>query len=226
MENSKDSQVDVAPAISRWLPLFEWILFALLAAHMGLHSLPKAWRTLNTDFPNYYLTARLVREHSDTSRVYEWIWFERQKDHRNIDQRVVGMVPITPFSTLIIYPLTAMPALAAKHYWLIINLGLLFATIFLLHNLTHLPWQRVALVAALSFPLRINFLFGQYYVLLLFLLTLSCWLYIRQRRFLAGITIGFAAGLKIFPAVYLLYFLRKRDLKAVAGGVLGALHPA
>ena len=226
MENSIDSQVDSAPATSRWLPLFEWFLFALLAAHMGLHSLPKAWRTLNTDFPNYYLTARLVREHSDTSRIYEWIWFERQKDHRSIDQRVVGMVPITPFSTLIVYPLTAMPALAAKHYWLIVNLGLLFSTAFLLRNLTHLPWRRIALVAALSFPLRINFLFGQYYVLLLFLLTLSCWLYLRQRRFLAGITVGLAAGLKIFPIVYLLYFLRKRDLKAVTGGVLGALGTA
>ena len=136
------------------------------------------------------------------------------------------MVPITPFSTLIVYPLASMPALAAKHYWLIFNLGLLFATVILLRTLTQLSWRRLALVAALSFPLRINFLFGQYYVLLLFLVTLSCWLYIRQRRFLAGIAVGLAAGLKIFPIVYLLYFLRKRDLKAVAGGVLGALGTA
>jgi Glycosyltransferase family 87/WD40-like Beta Propeller Repeat len=226
LQNSIDSQVASRPLTSRWLPFFEWILFALLAAHMGLHSLPKAWRTLNTDFPNYYLTASLVREHSDTSRVYEWTWLQRQKDHRNIDQRVVGMVPITPFSTLIVSPLTALPALAAKHYWLIVNLGLLFATAFLLRTLTNLPWRRIGLVAALSFPLRINFLFGQYYVLLLFLLTLSCWLYIRQRQFLAGVAVGLAAGLKIFPIVYLLYFLRKKDLKAVAGGVLGALGSA
>jgi hypothetical protein len=35
--------------------------------------------------------------------------------------------------------------------------------------------------------------------------------------------VGFATALKIFPAVYLLYFLRKRDLKAFVGGVLGSL---
>ena len=34
---------------------------------------------------------------------------------------------------------------------------------------------------------------------------------------------GLAAGLKIFPILYLFYFLRKRDLKAFAGGVAGAL---
>ena len=193
---------------------------------MGLRVLPRAWHTLNTDFPNYYLTAHLLREHYDTSRVYEWTWIQRQKDHREIAPGVVGMVPITPFSTLIVYPLTSLPALAAKHYWLVFNLGLLLATAFLLRALTQISWRRIALVAALSFPLRINFLFGQYYVLLLFLLTLSCWLYIRQWRLLAGITIGFAAGLKIFPIIYLLYFLRKRDLKAAAGCVIGAIGTA
>ncbi|WP_433966603.1 glycosyltransferase 87 family protein [Tunturiibacter gelidiferens] len=198
-------------------------MLTLLATHMALRTLPKAWDTLNTDFPNYYLTASLVHEGYDTSRVYEWPWLQRQKDHRDIDQRLVGMVPITPFSTLIIYPLTSLPVLTAKRCWLILNLGLLVATLSILRRLTRHPWRHLSLVAALSFPLRVNFLFGQYYVLLLFLLTLACWLYICQKRFLAGIAVGFATGLKVFPAFYLLYFLRKRDLKAFAGGVLGSV---
>jgi hypothetical protein len=224
LEDSISSkEVDQHPEPHRWLRIAEWIVFALLAAHFGARSLPKAWQTLNTDFPNYYLTARLVREHYDTSRVYEWIWLARQKDHRDIDQRTVGMVPITPFSTLVVYPLTSMPPLAAKRCWIILNLGLLIATLYLLRALTQVPWRRIALVAALSFPLTVNFAFGQYYVLLLFLLTLACWLYARQRRFLTGLVIGLAAGLKVFPVLYLLYFLRKRDLRAFAGGVIGSL---
>jgi Glycosyltransferase family 87/WD40-like Beta Propeller Repeat len=226
MENSAPSEVDRIPESSRWLRVGEWMLLALLAAHIGVRSLPRAWQTLNTDFPNYYLTARLAREHHDTSRVYEWIWLQRQKDHRDIDQRIVGMVPITPFSTLVVYPFTSISALAAKHYWIILNLGLLFATVFLLRALTQLPWRRIALVAALSVPLRVNFLYGQYYVLLLFLLTLSCWLYVRQRGFLTGVLVGLATGLKIFPGLYILYFLRKRDLRAFAGGVVGSLATA
>jgi len=207
----------------RWLRIAEWALIVFLAAQFGFRTLPDAWRTLNTDFPNYYLTARLVREHYDTSRIYEWRWIERQKDHRNIDQRVVGMVPITPFSTLAVYPLTSLPPLTAKHCWIVINLGLLLAALYLLRAITQLPWRRLALVAALSGPLRINFTYGQYYVLLLFLLTLSYWLYIRAKRFRSGVAIGLAVGLKVFPVIFLFYFLRKKDQRAFLGGVAGSL---
>ena len=207
----------------KWLSACEWMLLAVLLAQMGLRTMPKAWQTLNSDFPNYYLTARLTGEHYDTTRIYEWIWLQRQKDHRAIDQGTVGMVPITPFSTVFVYPFTSMPALAAKHCWLVLNLGLLLATLALLRSLTALSWRHVFLIAALSYPLRINFLLGQYYVLLLFLLTLACWLYVNQKRFMAGVLVGLAAGLKIFPILYLLLFLRKRDWRAFAGGVAASL---
>src|SRR5215467_20093 len=81
-----------------WLSVAEWLVLAILVAQFCVRTLPAAWRTLNTDFPNYYVTASLVREHFDTSRVYEWIWFARQKDYRAIDQRIAGMVPLTVFS--------------------------------------------------------------------------------------------------------------------------------
>jgi hypothetical protein len=207
----------------RWTRIAEWALVSLLLAHFVVRTLPNAWHMLNTDFPNYYLTARLAHEHYDTSRVYEWIWLQRQKDHREIDQRLVGLVPITPFSTLIVYPLTSLSPLTAKRCWLIANIGLLILTLTLLRSLTSLPWSRIALVVAFSLPLRVNFLYGQYYVLLLFLLTLSCWLYAREKRFVAGVIAGMASGLKIFPVILLLYFLRKRDVKAFVGGISGGI---
>lgn len=209
--------------MDKWLHAGEWVLLALLTAHYCVRSLPVAWHTLNNDFQDYYLTANLVHEHFDTSRVYEWIWLERQKDHRAIEPQVVNLTPSTAFSTLVLYPFAGMSALTAKRCWLVCSFGLLIATIFLLRELTQLPVRRIALLAALSFPLRVNFSIGQYYVLLLFMLTLACYLYLHQRRFLAGVAIGISSGMKIFPVLYLLYFLRKRDWKAAAGGVVGGL---
>ena len=209
-----------------WIRAGEWVVFALLVLHFCVRSAPRTWNELNNDFPDYFLTASLVHEHYDTSRVYEWIWLQRQKDHRDIDQRIVNLAPSTPFSTLAVYPLTGMPILEAKHWWIVFNFGLLLATLYLLRDLTQLPWRRLALVAALSFPMRTNLLGGQYYILLLFLLTLACYLYLREQRFVAGAIVGVAAGMKIFPVIYLLYFLRKRDLKAFAGGVAGGLASA
>ena len=220
------SPPDPGSAPGRWLLIGEWALFGLLAIHFGMRSMPRAWRTLNTDFPGHFLAASLVREGYDTSRIYEWIWFGRQKDHRGIDQRIVNLTPSTAFSSLVVYPLTGMSALAAKHCWLVVNLGLLIATSILLCALTELSWRRVALLAALSVPLRMNFVTGQYYVLLLFLLTLACYLYLRQQRFTAGVIVGIASGLKSLPSHRLSYFLRKRDMKALAGGVVAILSAA
>lgn len=207
----------------RWIHVLEWILFAALAVQFCIRTLPNSWLRLNTDFPNYYLTARLVREHYDTSRIYEWQWIERQKDHRSIDQRVVGMVPITPFSTLAVYPLAHLPPLKAKRYWIVINLVLLLAALYLLRVITELSWRRLLLIAALSMPLRVNLTYGQYYVLLLLFLTLAYWLYTRSASFLSGAAVGLAAGLKVFPVLYLLYFVRKKDWKAFGGGIAGVL---
>src|SRR5260370_25855443 len=209
-----------------WALIVEGMLSALMGVYFGVHTLPAAWKTVNTDFSNYYLTARLAREENDTSRIYEWIWLQRQKDHRDIDQRIISLVPITPFSTLVVWPLAAIPPLAAKQCWLLINMALIGAVAALLRSLTQLPFRRIMLVAAFSVPLNKNFLYGQYYVLLLFVLTLACWCYVHQRRFLSRLLIGLGFGLKLFPLLYLGYFLRKRDFKALTGGVIGSAAAA
>jgi hypothetical protein len=201
----------------------EAVVLAILVAQLGMRALPGAWRKLNTDFPNYYVTASLVHERVDTSRIYEWVWIQRQRDYRDIDQRVIGMVPLTAFSTLFVYPLTQFPALTAKHCWIVFNIALLLGILGLLRAMTGLEWRRIALVIALSFPVRVNLLYGQFYVLLLFMLTLACFFYLRQRSFAAGLAIGVAAGLKVYPVLFLLYFLRKRDLKAFSGAVVAGL---
>ena len=89
------------------------VLF-LLAFYLCVHTMPRAWGKLNTDFPNYYMSARLAHEGYDTARVNEWVWLQREKDHRAVDIPIIGMLPITPFSTLVMWPLTGLPALAAE----------------------------------------------------------------------------------------------------------------
>lgn len=208
---------------AKWLQPVEWLLLLLIFASVGLRTLPAAWKTLNTDFPNYYLTARLAREKHSTSRIYEWVWLQRQKDHYEIDRPIISLVPITPFSTLATWPIAGFSPLIAKRLWLVINLFLLAATCALLRALTDLSLRRVLLVTALSAPLGKNFLFGQYYLLLLFVLTLACWCYVHQKRFVSGLLIGSGFGLKLFPLLYLGYFLRKRDTRAFTGGIIGSL---
>ncbi len=201
------------------------MLFAALL-YIGGRALPRAWLHLNTDFPNYYVTARLLREGYSTSRIYEWIWLQRQKDRMGIgpsDQPVVGFTPHTPFSALLMWPLTYWPPLAAKRIWIVFNLLLLVAVAVLSRSLTRLSWRRLALLIGLSYPLIRTFEYGQYYLLLLLLITAALSLYLRDKRFAAGALLGVACGLKIFPGFFLLYFVRKRDPVGAAGLIVGTL---
>ena len=36
--------------------------------------IPRAWGSLNTNFPDYYTAARLAHEGYDPAHMYEWPW--------------------------------------------------------------------------------------------------------------------------------------------------------
>ena len=195
----------------------------LLAAFLCLHALPRAWRTLNTDFPNYYMSARLAHEGYDTSRMYEWTWLQREKDHRAVDIRTIGLLPITPFSTLAMWPLTDLAPLTAKHVWILLNLAFLIPLCWLLRSMTGLSYRRIALIFALSFPLYRNLSYGQFYIFLLLLIVSACWAYLRDFRVLAGALVAIAGACKIFPILFLVFFLQRKDWRALAAAAVTGL---
>ena len=201
----------------------ERAVLCLAVLVLSLHSLPRAWRTLNTDFPNYYMAARLVHEGYDTSRMYEWSWIEREKDHRQVDVRIIGLLPITPFSTLAVWPLAELTPLNAKHVWILLNLAFLVPIGWLLRVMTGVSARRISLVILLSFPLYRNLLYGQFYILLLLLLTAACFSYLRGYRLLSGALVAIAAACKVFPLLLIVFFLQRRDWRALASATITGL---
>src|SRR3984885_12319946 len=205
------------------LAVVDWLERAILSVavlFLCAHTLPRTWRTLNTDFPNYYMAARLVHEGYDTSRMYEWSWIEREKDHRAVDILIIGLLPITPFSTLAVWPLAGLPPLAAKHLWIVLNLAFLVPVGWMLRIMTGLSYRRIALAIFLSFPLHRNLLYGQFYVLLLFLITAACFSSLRGYRVIAGALVAVAATCKVFPLLLFVFFLQRRDWRALTSGVI------
>jgi Glycosyltransferase family 87/WD40-like Beta Propeller Repeat len=207
----------------------EWtertVLLLLILVFVVTGFIP-AWRHLNSDFPNYYLIARLYRKGYPLERVYEWTWLQRQKDHEGIDQPLVSFIPSTLPSALIVLPWSSLPPLHAKRWWLLVNLAFLLLIGLLLATLTKLHPMRIALLLFLAtVPLRNSFLFGQMHILVLLLLTLAACLYFRDRFFLSGLVLAVAASVKIYPALFLFFFVFKKQWRAVIGltvGVLGA----
>src|SRR5512146_1763552 len=178
----------------RWASTVECALLFMLITVFFAKGFVPAWRTLNTDFPNYFLASVVHRHQIPLTRAYEWIWFQRQKDRFIPQQPLVGFVPLTPASAVPLLPLTHLSALAAKRVWLLLNLLLLVASAWLLSRSTQLALRYCLLVAFLCvIPLRMNFLYGQFYVALLVLFCAAYFAHQRERRFTAGALLSVAA---------------------------------
>ena len=209
------------PKLRTWI---EILILSVLAAVFAWRGFVPAWRSLNTDFPNYYVAARLYSQGDSLARIYDWIWFQRQKDHAGVERRIVSFMPHPLYAAMPMVPLASMPPLQAKHYWLVINLILLAFSGFLLLRTTRIGKMRIAILMLLAVePLRTHFLYGQLHVAVLALIVAALWLYLNEWKIASGAAIALAAAIKIYPLAFLFYFLRKRQWRAVTGLVCGCL---
>jgi Glycosyltransferase family 87/WD40-like Beta Propeller Repeat len=211
-------------AIAPFLPWMEITACAVLAALLLWKGILPGWRFLNSDFPNYYLVARLLREGYSLDRIYDWIWLQRIKDHWGIGQQLVGFAGLTPFSALPVLPLSFFSALTAKRLWILANLLLLGSSIELLNKVTSLGRRRVWLLCLLAvFPLRTSFLLGQMHVFVLFLLVLAYYFHRKGNQIACGVCLSLAGAVKVYPLLFVLYFLWKRQWRSAFAMVSAAL---
>lgn len=209
------------PGLKVWA---ERLLFAFLFLLFVFRAFLPAWRHIDSDFTNYYLAARIYREGYPVERVYEWTWFQRQKDHLGLDRPLVGFAQSALPSVLFVAPLSFMAPLTANRWWLVVNLALLPLTGLVLKKMTSMPLRRVGALMFLAVsPLQSNFLLGQAHLIMLLLLAVAAWLYFDQRHFLSGFVLASAVVLKAYPILFLLFFIVKKQWRAAAGVLCGTL---
>jgi hypothetical protein len=178
------------------------------------------WTRVETDFPNYYTAAVCVRKGLPLRNYYDWTWFQRQINFAGVEQQLGGYPPHTPLTPLPMIAFAGFPYQTAKRMWLVCSLGFLAATVWLLARLTGFSIEQLMLLTFLGFgALYSNFLYGQYYVFLLFLTTSAYYCLERGKFAASGLLCGVAFGLKLYGGPFLLYFLVKRNWKAAGGFV-------
>jgi hypothetical protein len=185
------------------------------------------WRRAETDFPNYYTAAVCMRKGLPVREYYDWTWFQRQMNYAGIERQLGGYQPQTPLTALPLVPLSWSTPQRAKQIWLVCNLIFLGTTIWMLTLITGVRGEQMVLLSFLGFgSLYSNFLYGQYYVFLLFLLTLTFYFLDRRKTTASGVVAGLAFALKLYSGPLLLYFVVKCNWRAVAGfavAVTGAI---
>ncbi|WP_253869611.1 glycosyltransferase 87 family protein [Mycobacterium sp. 1164966.3] len=131
-----------------------------------------------------------------------------------------------PFAALFFAPLVWLPDGADKFIWLVINVVLLAVAVMLCFRIQGYRMTRylaavsalLAIACAFLEPVRTTLFFGQINLLLMLMVL---WDAARgERSRFKGIGIGLAAGIKLTPAYFVLYYLLLRQWRA-AGVAFG-----
>jgi hypothetical protein len=198
------------------------LAIAAFAVFMGT-AFRTGWTQPSTDFPNYYTAAVLVRQHKPLRNYYDWTWFARQMNYAGFETQLGAYTPQTPVTMLPMVALAGLPAQDAKRAWLAVNLVLLAVTLGMLARVTGIRWELIAILLFCGFrSIETNFVYGQYYIFLLFLITLTFYWFDRSLAGASGFLSGVAFGLKLYTGPLLFYFAAKRKWRSVAGMLTAA----
>lgn len=137
----------------------------------------------------------------------------------------VHNLPFTysPFAAMLFIPALALPAGVLRALFTIASLISYLAVVTILVRRLRIPALPAAIVAfgclALE-PYRFNLTLGQINLFLVLFIIMDCFLLKRAYR---GWLIGVAAGIKIVPGIFVLYFVLKKDWPAAARAGAGFL---
>jgi hypothetical protein len=181
------------------------------------------WNRSTTDFPNYYTAAVLLRHGESLHQFYDWTWFQRQMSHAGFERQLGAYTPQTPLTMVPMLPLAQASPQTAKRLWLAANIVFLGAALWMSAAMTQTPIEQFALLVFCGYgSLATNFGLGQYYVFLLFLISLTVYLLRAGWSAAGGFVSGVAFGLKLYTGPMILYFLARRKWAAAAGMAAGA----
>jgi hypothetical protein len=176
------------------------------------------WNRATTDFPNYYTAAVLVTKGARLRNYYDWPWFQKQMNYAGVENQLGGYIPQTPLTMLPMVGVATLEPQTAKRVWLLSNLAFLGAAVWLLALVTGFSPSELSLLTFAGYgTLHANFLLGQYYVFLLFLLVLAFYCLTHQQHYRAGSLLGAAFVFKLYGGPLLFYLAAKRNWRPLAG---------
>ncbi len=209
-----------------WVRVGTWVLLAVAIVYLvlvGGELLRQAgeWPTLHRDrdFPSYYLAARRLLRGQDT-----YSGLQEEARTLGIADYFIDSAVNPPTFTAVTFWLALFPYAVSWGLWQLLSLATLALTFFLLVREERWPQGaasrlRLACAALLFPPLAFHLLYAHTELLLLLALT-AAWLCLRRGKEVpAGLLLGLAAALRIYPLFFLLYLLLRRSWKAFFAAV-------
>jgi hypothetical protein len=188
-----------------------------LAGYLFLKGVVPALSKIDADFPGYYTAARIVTDGQDTARLYDDAWFRQQMHGYGLESQG-KFAPFPPPTALLLVPLVRFAPLTALRVVTLVSVVCLLLSMFVLARM--FGWQRIdaALFILSSFLALLSCLrFGQPYIVVSTLCILGYYLYLRGKRWLAGICLGLFVPIKYYPVIVLTVLAWGRQWRVLWG---------
>jgi len=196
------------------------VLMAALLALLVARGIVPAASKIDSDFPNYLTSAKVVAEGGDAARLYDNDWFHEQMRRYHIGTPPAGkFAPFPPPTALLLVPLADLEPLDAMRVVTCISVLCLIACIvFLARALSWSALDTSVFVLLSGYNLYNCLRDGQPYVAASLACIAGYYARLVGRPALAGACFGLFVPIKYFPVVYLLYFAWRREWRLVLAG--------
>ena len=198
-----------------WKPAVEYTLLILLSLYLLFYGIIPAWKSIHSDFPNYYVSSRIVLEGTSVERLYDDGFFSEKAKEYGIN-RHTRFSPFPPATAFILLPLASLDPLTAQRIWTLVNIVALGACVYLLKKITGWQYRPTAVFVLLGgIGLATNFRFGQFYLMLSLMIMSAYLLEKNGKPGWAGLLLGLGMVLKYFPAVFVIGYAISKSWKLV-----------
>ena len=137
--------------------------------------------------------------------------------------------PNPPVMAIVLYPMARMPSPWGALTWFYLKVGLTLIALRWVFRLVETPdrpfplWARVVTVLLSLGPILGDLHHGNVNLFLLFLVVAALAAFRRRRDALSGLLLGLAVACKLTPALFIPYFLWKRQWRVLAGCAAGLM---
>jgi alpha-1,2-mannosyltransferase len=162
--------------------------------------------------------AKIGSTRNTRSAFQRWHPMLRELDD-GVDIWEKHLYPNPPIMALILKPLAALPPRPAAQAWFVLKTALLLLSAVWIFRMLNRPdqpfpgWAQAVVVYASLKPIEGDLVHGNVNLFILFLVTAGLVAFQRGRDGMAGLILGLATACKVTPALFLPYFIWKREWK-------------
>lgn len=196
------------------------LFFILLALFFSFVFFPSS-KKINTDFPNYYVSANMLLDGADLKLAYDNVEFNKQVLFYGIENQIVSFVPYPPVNSLLMLPVARLDPLTAKLIWNSLNLLFFLLSVFFISKISGLNIFLTGILFFITgYAFVNNFFFGQAYLLVLLFFSTSLYFLFKEKDLLSAFLFSLSVLLKFYTIFFLILFLCRKKFKFVFASVV------